>query len=281
MSAVNANAGLKAHSVGMRVGSCWLIRDIDLCLAPGEVGAVLGPNGAGKSTLLSVLGGLADPSAGQVTIDDEAVKAVAAHAWARRRAMLPQETAVAFDFSVRDVVALGRYPHHLAPSPDEDGIVAAAMAATDVAHLAARAVGHLSGGERLRVQLARVLAQIWSPLPDGCSRWLLLDEPTAALDLRHQHEILGLVRGWARERGVGVLLVLHDLNLALRYADRVWVMHGGRLAAQGRAEAVLTPACLAEVWGVRASAMRDAQGMVQLLVTPGPPDPEHRGEQKP
>ena len=80
---------------------------------------------------------------------------------------------------------------------------------------------------------------------------------------------------------MGVLLVLHDLNLALRYADRVWVMHGGRLAAQGRAEAVLTPACLAEVWGMRASAMRDAQGMVQLLVTPGPPDPEHRGEQKP
>ncbi|TNF61304.1 MAG: heme ABC transporter ATP-binding protein [Burkholderiales bacterium] len=269
--AVDASSGLVGTELGVRVGERWLLRGVNLRLQAGQVGVVLGPNGAGKSTLLSVLAGLAAPQEGSVGIDGQPVDPGSAARWAARRAVLPQDTAVAFDFSARDVVALGRYPHRLHPSRQEDRIVADALSATDVAHLANRGVGHLSGGERLRVQLARVLAQIWEAPADGASRWLLLDEPTAALDLQHQHEVLGLVHRWAREQGVGVLVVLHDLNLALRYADRVWVLQGGRLRATGAPEAVLTPALLESVWRVRATPVAGPDGCAQLLVDAGAP----------
>jgi len=185
-------------------------------------------------------------------------------AFAAVRAVLPQDTQVAFDFRVRDVVTLGRYPHRLNPSTDEAGIVEAAMALTDVLALAERAVSSLSGGERARVQLARVLAQIWAPT--AAPRWLLVDEPTAALDLHHQHQTLSTLRRWSRESGVGVVAVLHDLNLALRYVDQVWVLDGGRLQAQGPPDQVLTPALVQRVWRVPVSAVRDADGVAQLLV---------------
>jgi iron complex transport system ATP-binding protein len=263
---VEAASGLVASGLGVKAGERWLLRGVSLRLRAGEVGVVLGPNGAGKSTLLSVLAGLLAPQEGSVCIDDQQVDMAHAARWATRRAVLPQETGVAFDFSAHDVVALGRYPHRQNPSHLEERIVADALAATDVAHLASRGVGLLSGGERLRVQLARVLAQIWEAPAGGASRWLLLDEPTAALDLRHQHEVLGLVRRWAREQSVGVLLVLHDLNLALRYADQVWVLERGALRAHGTPDAVLTPSLLQQVWGVRATQVRDLDGYRQLLV---------------
>jgi len=259
--------GLVAHDVGVKAGGRWLLQGVSLQLQAGEVGVVLGPNGAGKSTLLSVLSGLTAPQSGEVRIDDRPLVPGDAAAWASRRAVLPQDTTVAFDFSAQDIVALGRYPHRLNPSLREDGIVAEALSATDVSHLAGRGMAHLSGGERLRVQLARVLAQIWEPRPDGAARWLLLDEPTAALDLRHQHEVLGLVRRWAREQSVGVLLVLHDLNLALRYADRVWVLDGGQLRAAGAPADVLTPTLLRQVWQVKVTPVFDADGCPQLLVS--------------
>lgn len=268
---VEAASGLVASDLGVKAGERWLLRSVSLRLRAGEVGVVLGPNGAGKSTLLSVLAGLLAPQEGSVCIDDQTVDVGHAARWATRRAVLPQETGVAFDFSAHDVVALGRYPHRQRPSRDEDRIVADALSATDVAHLASRGVGLLSGGERLRVQLARVLAQIWEAPADGASRWLLLDEPTAALDLRHQHEVLGLVRRWAREQSVGVLLVLHDLNLALRYADQVWVLECGALRASGAPEGVLTPALLESVWRVRATRVAGPDGCAQLLVDAGAP----------
>lgn len=267
-SDANAEAGgqgLVARDIGVRVGRRWLLQGVSLALQAGEVGVVLGPNGAGKSTLLSVLAGLTVPDVGNVRIDGRTLVQRDAAAWAARRAVLPQDTTVAFDFSVLDIVALGRYPHRLSPSLREDAIVAEALAATDVSHLAGRGMAHLSGGERLRVQLARVLAQIWEPPPDGASRWLLLDEPTAALDLRHQHEVLGLVRSRAREQSMGVLLVLHDLNLALRYADRVWVIAEGQAVAGGAPSQVLTPRLLADVWRVGAAAVRGSDGTPQLL----------------
>lgn len=257
---------LRAERTGVCIGSSRLLDAVDLTLRPGEVGAVLGPNGAGKSTLLSVLAGLRKPGEGQVWLGERSLADIAPDALALERAVLPQDSGVAFDFSVQDVVELGRYPHRRNPTPDEAGIVRAAMALTDVGHLAHRAINSLSGGERARAQLARVLAQIWHPLPDGRPRWLLLDEPTAALDLRHQHDTLATVRRWAREQGVGVLAVLHDLNLALRYTDRVWVLDHGRLAASGPPARVLTPALLQQVWQVQARAVHDADACPQLLV---------------
>jgi iron complex transport system ATP-binding protein len=270
-AALGDGQGLWARDVGVRAGPRHLLQGVQLRLAPGEVGAILGPNGAGKSTLLSVLSGLRAPDAGRVTLNGLAVAPATVHRLARHRAVLPQETAVAFDFRVRDVVELGRYPHHLQPSAHEATIVRAAMQATGVADLAERSVVSLSGGERARVQLARVMAQIWEPAADGAPRWLLLDEPTAALDLRHQHDTLGTVQRWAREQGVGVLAVLHDPNLALRYADRAWVLDGGVLQACGPPARVLRPALVQRVWQVQASTVRAADGVAQLLIAAGAP----------
>jgi iron complex transport system ATP-binding protein len=257
-----------ARDLCVQIGGASLLHGVDFSLAPGEVGAILGPNGAGKSTLLSVLAGLRAPTRGAVWLNGQAVRPSHLAEFAAVRAVLPQDTQVAFDFRVREVVALGRYPHRLNPSHDEAGIVDAAMALTDVSALAERAVSGLSGGERARVQLARVLAQIWEP--STAPRWLLVDEPTAALDLYHQHHTLRTLRRWSREvgmgMGVGVVAVLHDLNLALRYVDQVWVLDGGRLQAQGPPGQVLTPALVQRVWRVPASAVRDAEGVAQLLV---------------
>lgn len=259
-------SGLTAQGVLVTAGPALLVHDVDLHLSAGEVGVLLGPNGAGKSTLLSVLAGLRQPQAGEVRVDGRPLAWIPAQDLACRRAMLSQDTMVAFDFQVRELVELGRHPHRLHPAADEESIVNQAMACADVTHLAGRTVQGLSGGERARVQLARALAQVWEPPADGASRWLLLDEPTAALDLRHQHETLSVVRRWAKEQGVGVLAVLHDLNLALRYADRVWVLDHGRLQATGRPARVLTAALLRQVWQVRAQPVRDEQGCPQLLV---------------
>ncbi len=261
-------AGLRAHGVEVRAGASTLLRAVDLWLAPGEVGAILGPNGAGKSTLLSVLAGLRAPERGGVWLNGQPVTPARAPLLARQRAVLPQETAVAFDFRVHEVVSLGRYPHLNRPSRHEAAIVQAAMRATGVAALAPRSMASLSGGERARVQLARVMAQIWeADGADGAPRWLLLDEPTAALDLRHQHEALGTVRRWAREQGVGVLAVLHDPNLALRYADRAWVLEGGAVHASGRPARALHPERVRRVWQVQASAVRAPDGVRQLLIS--------------
>ncbi|WP_374726509.1 heme ABC transporter ATP-binding protein [Hydrogenophaga laconesensis] len=270
-SAVDSGPGLCGVDVGVRMAGSTLLQGVRVRLAPGEVGAILGPNGAGKSTLLSVLAGLRAPDTGRVTLNGVPVAPARVHELARHRAVLPQETAVAFDFRVQEVVELGRYPHHQQPSNNEAAIVRAAMQATGVAALAGRSIASLSGGERARAQLARVMAQIWERSADGAPRWLLLDEPTAALDLRHQHETLGTVHRWAREQGVGVLAVLHDPNLALRYADRVWVLDGGVVQASGRPSRVLQPALVERVWQVQASTVRAADGVPQLLIAAGAP----------
>ena len=259
--------GLHANAVSVQAGASTLLQAVNLAVAPGEVGAILGPNGAGKSTLLSVLAGLRSPDTGEVWLNGQRVHAANVHTLARHRAVLPQETVVAFDFRAREVVELGRYPHRLHPSRHETAIVQAAMQATGVSTMADRAVASLSGGERARVHLARVMAQVWEADADDSPRWLLLDEPTAALDLRHQHETLHTVQRWAREQGVGVLAVLHDLNLALRYADRVWVLDGGVLQASGHPAFVLEPALVERVWQVQASMVRAVDGVAQLLIS--------------
>lgn len=262
-----ADQGLVAHRIGVRAGDSTLLQGVDLLMKSGEVGAILGPNGAGKSTLLSVLAGLRAPDTGAVSLNGQPLTVDGLHRVARHRAVLPQDTAVAFDFTVQEVVELGRYPHRLQPSRQEAEIVQAAMHATGVNALAHRPVGSLSGGERARAQLARVMAQIWEAPPDDAARWLLLDEPTAALDLRHQHTTLTTVRQWAREQGVGVLAVLHDLNLALRYADRVWVLDHGQLQASGAPADVLRPTLVQRVWQVQAGTVRGADGVDQLLIS--------------
>ncbi len=257
---------LSLRHAGCVVGGAALLQDVSVQFTAGRFAAILGPNGAGKSTLLSLLSGQRAPSQGQVFLQDRPLTTQPAPAMARRRALLPQDLSIAFDYTVQDVVELGRYPHRQRPSPQEADIVQRAMQTTGVQAMAGRVLNTLSGGERARAQLARVLAQIWEPLPTGESRWLLLDEPTAALDVHHQHAVLRLARQWAHEHGVGVVAVLHDLNLALRYADQAVLLQAGRVQADGPPAQVLDVETVRRIWQVGVHPVRDAQGCLQLLM---------------
>ncbi|HEX9952603.1 MAG TPA: heme ABC transporter ATP-binding protein [Rubricoccaceae bacterium] len=242
---------LALDSVTVRAGQATLLDALSLHVAPGEVVAVVGPNGAGKTTALRVLAGETVPANGRVLLDGRPLAETPAAALALRRAVLPQESALAFGFTALDVVLLGRTPHR---STRRDDLAAAgsAMAQAGVDGLADRRYPTLSGGERQRVHLARALAQLdGTASGDGApaGRYLLLDEPTSALDLGHQHAVLKTARRQAAE-GVGVLAVLHDLNLAAQYADRIAVLAAGRLVAVGPPHAVLTPTIVRCAFGI-------------------------------
>ncbi|MFI7103592.1 heme ABC transporter ATP-binding protein [Streptomyces sp. NPDC050161] len=231
-----------AQAVGLtvRLGGRTVLREVDLTARAGEVLALVGPNGAGKSTLLAALAADLPAAAGAVRVDGRPAGDWSAAELALRRAVLPQSAALSFPFAVADVVRMGRAPWAGTPAADgDDAAVAAAMAATEVDGFARRPFAALSGGERARVALARVLAQR-APL-------LLLDEPTAALDLRHQELVLGICRRRAAA-GDAVVVVLHDLGLAAAYADRAAVLHEGRLAAQGPPGEVFTAELLSRVY---------------------------------
>ena len=172
---------------------------------------------------------------------------------------------MAFDFTAQEVVELGRYPHRQLAGAQEPQIVQQAMVLTGVDHLAQRSINTLSGGERARTHLARALAQIWHAPGDGSARWLLLDEPTAALDLAHQHHAMRLLRQWAAEQGVGVVAVIHDLNLALRYADDVLVLGGAAGVHHGAVLDVLQPALVQQVWGMQCDAVCSSDGALQYI----------------
>ena len=233
-------ARLECRGVGYRLGSRWLVSDVTLTAEPGEVLALAGPNGAGKSTLLGLLAGDLRPSAGQVLLGGRDVQTYAAPELARLRAVLPQTSVVSFAFTARQVVELGRAPWCRGPGGDDAAAVDAAMAAVDVAALADRTYLSLSGGEAARVCFARVLAQD-TPV-------VLLDEPTASLDLRHQVRAMVVARRLAAE-GRAVVAVLHDLNLSAAHADRIALLAHGRLAAVGAPAEVLTEAGLSAVYG--------------------------------
>lgn len=248
-----------------------LLTRVDARLHPGRVTAILGPNGAGKSTLLAALCGTQQPQRGQLLWDGRPLARLPAAQRARRMAVMHQDTQLAFAFTVQEVVEMGRYPHRQTPASDEAAIVQHCLQATGVAALAQREIASLSGGERARVQLARALAQIYvepgatAGAASG-SRWLLLDEPTAALDLQHQHHAMALVRARAQQHGLGVVVVLHDLNLALRYADDVLLVPGQGAAAQlGPVREVLSLATIASVWRMQGELSPASDGIPQFI----------------
>ena len=252
---------LRADNLSVRRGPCTVLADIDLHLQPGQVLGVLGPNGAGKSTLLGALSGELEAAAGSVTLDGRALDAWSGQERARRLAVLPQSSTLIFAFPVLDVVGMGRLPH--ASGRVRDGeIVEAALRAADAEHLRGRSYLALSGGERQRVHLARVLAQLW---PGAPGQVLLLDEPTAALDPRHQHAILQALRVLAG-RGVAVLAVLHDLNLAARYGDRLLLLAAGRACACGTPETVLRADILQAVFGLEVLVQRHPERGHPLII---------------
>ena len=226
-----------------------ILAGLSLAVRLGDVVGVVGPNGSGKSTLVRALSRALRPAHGAVLLAGQDLYSErSARDSARQIGVVPQDTQVAFDFSVREVVEMGRAPRlarrpFAAPAPEDARAVREALHLAGITHLAERAIMTLSGGERQRTLLARALAQE----PDV----LLLDEPTAHLDLRHQAETLALVRTLAHEGGKAVLSVLHDLNLASAFCDRLILLHRGRIAAQGTPQEVLTTANLRQVYGVR------------------------------
>lgn len=232
-----------------------------LSLAAGRLHALLGPNGAGKSTLLGALAGLEHSVLRQVRLLGQPLSHWDTLDLARARALLPQDNPVPFDFNVRDIVHMGRYPHRGQPHPREAQLVDDALQMAGALHLVHQRYELLSGGEKARVHLARVLAQVWAHPDHPMERWLLLDEPTAALDLAHQHTVMRLLRELTRQ-GVGVIAVLHDINLAGAYADQVLVMSQGRIDTMGDCEQVLQPSLVERVWGVVCESLprRDRAG---------------------
>ncbi|WP_330273029.1 ABC transporter ATP-binding protein [Lentzea sp. NBC_00516] len=219
--------------------------------ASGEVVGIVGPNGSGKSTTLRCVYRALKPDAGTVLLDGENVHK--RHDVARHLAALTQESQVEFDFTVAEVVEMGRLPHDRDPARDSR-VVSEALSTVDVSHLASRSFLSLSGGERQRVLIARAIAQ--EP------RVLVLDEPTNHLDIRHQLDVLRLTRGL----GITVLTVLHDLNLAASFCDRLYVLDEGRIVASGTPAEVLVPELIAKVFHVTAHVVRHpTTGVPQLL----------------
>lgn len=238
-----AEAVIELDGVTAGYGDRAAIRDVTLRVERGETVGVIGPNGSGKSTLLRILSGVLRPWCGRVAIEGRAITSYTPRELSRRIGVVPQETHVDFPFTVTEVVLLGRTPHLGAfsfESAHDLEVAQQAMQRTEVAHLAARRITELSGGERQRVILARALAQEPSIL--------ILDEPSAFLDIRHQVEIYDLLRDLQRE-GLTVVTVLHDLNLAGLYCDRLVLLADGGVACLGEPAAVLTYATLTEVYG--------------------------------
>ncbi|GAA2216104.1 ABC transporter ATP-binding protein [Nonomuraea monospora] len=230
---------LDLRGVSVGVDGHPIVHGADLVVDDGEFVALVGPNGCGKSTLLRTIYRALRPAAGLIAVDGDDVHRLPARQAARRIAVVAQETPADLDFTVAEIVAMGRTPYRPDASADEK-LCAGALDRVGLAHYTDRVFATLSGGEKQRVLLARALAQE--------TRLLLLDEPTSHLDIRHQLELLHLVR----ELGIATLAVLHDLNQAAAFCDRLYVMDAGRIVAGGPPGEVLTPELISRVYGVRA-----------------------------
>ena len=241
---------LAVRDVAVTLGRQPALHGVSAALERGSVTAICGPNGAGKSTLLSVFAGLIGPDRGDATLDGQSLHEIAPQMRARTIGYLPQSGDIAWDVAVGSLVALGRLPHGDAAGAGKAAI-ARAMAALDLDGMARRPISRLSGGERARALLARVLA--------GEPDWILADEPLAALDLAHQLTLLARLRETAR-KGAGVVLVLHDLALARNCADRVLVLEKGKVAADGPPQEALSEGVIARVWGVEARWLGEPGG---------------------
>lgn len=248
----------------------WRVDHVSLELYPGEVLALLGPNGAGKSSILKLMSGELACDSGRSLLAGYDMASLQPLDLARRRAVLPQHSELAFSFKVHEVVMMGRSAHRGCGQRLDQKAVEWAMQKTDVASLSAQNYTSLSGGERQRVHLARVLAQIGPEAGSSqTSCFLLLDEPTAALDLAHQHQVLGIARDLASTLKIGVLTILHDLNLAALYANRIALLRKGKLVGVGLPEEILTPQRILQVFGTKASVMAHPHRPRKTLVVTG------------
>ncbi len=284
-----------------------VLRGVTISVPRGGLVGILGPNGSGKTTLLRLLAGTRHPQRGVVTLDGAPLSGLSRGALARRMAVVPQETQLAFDYTVAEVAMMGRYAH-LGPfeieGPSDIAVVDETLASTGTLHLKDRPFATLSGGEKQRVVIATALAQVFrvssslrlkaeatppdpteathpDPTPDPCSfrlqpedaaGYLLLDEPTASLDLGYQLEVAALLKRLHEERGVAIVISTHDLALAGSLCERVLLIRDGEVVAEGTADEALTPANVRKVYGVDVDIVRHASGR-RVLVPTGRSEP--------
>lgn len=253
-------AGLAAHDLTVWLGGRAVLDDLSIAFAPGSVTAIVGPNGAGKSTLLNCLAGLRHPDTGGVVLDGQDIARLSPRQRAQRMAFLPQTPEISWAVDVRTFVGLGRTPHLAAfgPGIEDQAAVEEAITAAGIEALAERAITSLSGGERARVLIARAMA--------GWADWLLADEPLTGLDLGHALDAVDLFRQMAQGETRGVIVTLHDLSLAARVADRIVVLDQGQILSDGPPQQALTPAILAQAYGVEVRLLQGARGPILDVV---------------
>lgn len=264
MSALPVPSRLWAEQLTLGYDDKIVARDLSVHIPDGELTVIIGPNACGKSTLLRTLSRLLQPSAGQVWLDGQAISRYPTKEVARRLSLLPQSSTAPADILVRDLVARGRYPHQGLFSrwhADDERAVQQAMTATGVAQLAEKPVDTLSGGQRQRVWIAMVLAQE-TPL-------VLMDEPTTWLDIAHQIDLLELMRELNRDRGHTLVVVLHDLNHACRYATHLIAMRDGKVLASGAPKDIVTPALIQAVYGLACVIIEDPVAGTPMIVPVG------------
>jgi iron complex transport system ATP-binding protein len=234
-----------------------VLRAVSIEANPTEILGILGPNGSGKTTLLKVLAGLLRPQSGSVLLDGRPIAAGDRPGIARRMSIVPQETHLAFDYTVLEMVLMGRYSH-LGPfeleGPEDFAAARRALRATGTERFEKRPFDSLSGGEKQRVVIASALAQLDNP-SRATDTYLLLDEPTASLDLGYQLEVVGLLKRLHHERQLGIIVSIHDLNLAAAFCDRLLLLRDGQVLADGPTRDVLTPAHIRELYGVEAEVL--------------------------
>lgn len=235
-----------AQALTYRIADKTVLHDVSLSLNQGEMMALIGPNGAGKSTLLRLLTGYISPTSGSCNLAGKPLESWSTQTLSRHRSVMRQQTQLGFDWPIEAVIGMGRSPW--TPQP-EAAVIAHVMQITGCTPLAGRKYAALSGGEQQRVQLARALAQLWC---DGAPRgWLFLDEPTSALDLYHQQHVLRLLKSLTAQGNLHVCVVLHDLNLAALWADRIVLLHEGKIVSQGTPDLVLQADDLARWYGAQ------------------------------
>ena len=257
---------LTGSDITFRVGNKELISDISASFAPGKLHLLVGPNGAGKSTLVKVLARLLHPQKGKVEYEGVDVSKASEAELAKRRAVLSQAIEIAFPLTVREVVMMGRYPHFSGrPGPTDERVVDEVMQHFDVVEFEHRYYQTLSGGERQRVNFARVLAQLWRDGAIDSCRYLFLDEPLTFLDIRHQIDFMKRIRSFTDATDVVTVGVVHDLNLAARFADHILMLSGGRIVANGTPAEVLTTKRIEQVFGVEPTMIQTEDSGIHLI----------------
>lgn len=254
---------LRVSNVAFSVRNTVLLKNIHITVEQGEFLAICGPNGAGKSSLIRLLSGEMQPTEGSIAWQNKPLSQWSALELACQRALLQQHCEVGFNYSAIEVVLLGRYPHHFGNVGIQDiRIAEAALIEVEAHHLAKRLYATLSGGEQARVHMARVLAQIWESQQPSL---LLLDEPTAALDPRQQHRLLEIAKQWSTQHKTTIVAIVHDLNLAAQYADRIALLRGGRIQLVDSVDIVMQPEHISSCFDIDCVMVAHPDGGIPLM----------------